>query len=166
MITFWLCAGLLCVAALAFVLVPLLGTARKQRDTHRLSVNVSLYRERVRELRMQHGRGTLDAARFEAGRVEAARDLLDDTQDPRPVMEAPLGRAVPLLMALSVPLLALLLYMHWGSPTPRAMARQPAGEAARHVALPEPLTGRAEIVVHPASGRASTEPKAVEKAPL
>lgn len=82
MTAFWLYAGLLFAAALAFILVPQLHLPRRRVDANRTRLNVGLYRERLRELETQHDTGTLDAVQLEAGRVEAARDLLDDAQGP------------------------------------------------------------------------------------
>ena len=114
MIAFWLYAGLLFAAALGFVLVPQLGLWRTPVDADRTRTNVDLYRERLRELEEQHRVGALDAAHLDLGRVEAARELLDDTQTAEHAVDFPLGRTIPLAAALSTPLLALALYLHWG----------------------------------------------------
>ncbi len=144
MIAFWLYAGLLFAAALAFILVPQLRLPRRRIDANRTRLNVGLYRERLRELETQHDAGTLDAAQLEAGRVEAARDLLDDAQDPERAAGASLGRTVPLVAALSTPLLGLVLYLHWGSLDQLMLARQPAGRPAQSI---ENITTRLEALL-------------------
>lgn len=133
MITFWFYAGLLFVAALAFILVPQLLAPRRRIDVNRTSMNVGLYRERLRELEVQHDAGSLDAAQMETARIEAARELLDDAQDAKRGVGAPLGRAIPLLAALCVPLLALGLYLHWGSLNLLVQARQDVSHTAQSI---------------------------------
>ena len=129
MTIFWLYAGLLFAAALAFILVPQLRLPRRRVDVNRTHLNVGLYRERLRELETQHGTDTLDAMQFEARRVEAVRNLLDDAQDPEHAAGTSLGRAIPLIAALSTPLLALVLYLHWGSLDQLVQARQHTGSS-------------------------------------
>jgi cytochrome c-type biogenesis protein CcmH len=133
MTIFWLYAGLLFAAALAFILVPQLRPPRRRIDASRTDLNVGLYRERLRELETQHGAGTLDAMQLEAGRIEAARNLLDDTQGQEHAAGASLGRTIPLVAALSVPLLALVLYLHWGSLDQLMQARQHAGSSIQSI---------------------------------
>jgi cytochrome c-type biogenesis protein CcmH len=152
MTAFWLYAGLLCAAALAFILVPQLHRPRKWVDANRTRLNVGLYRERLGELETQHDAGTLDAVQLEAGRVDAARDLLDDAQGPEHAAGVPLGRAVPLVAALSTPLLALVLYLHWGSLDQLMLARQHAGHSAQSI---EKMTARVEALL-------ATEPDSSE----
>ena len=144
MTTFWLYAGLLCLAALAFVLVPQLGSARRHVDANRTHLNVELYRERLLELETQHDTGMLDAVQLETGRIEVARDLLDDAQDPERAADVSLGRAVPLVAALSTPLLALVLYLHWGSQGELMLARQEDGQSAQSI---EKITTRLEALL-------------------
>lgn len=133
MTVFWLYAGLLFVAALSFILVPQLRRPRGRLDADRSGLNVSLYHERLRELKMQHSAGTLDWMQFEAGRIESARELLHDTQRLECAVGAPLGRIVPLIAALSAPLLGLALYLHWGSLDQVVKARQHPGRSAQSI---------------------------------
>lgn len=132
MTSFWLCAGLLLATALAFILVPQL---RRPRDfeANRASVNVDLYHERLRTLGMQHEYGTLSAAQLEAGRGEAARELLDDTQVGAHRNGARRRVIVPLIAALSMPPLALTMYLHWGAQDKLKEARQQRSVAAPNI---------------------------------
>ena len=115
MTAFWLAAGALLLAALAFLLIPLLRGRRAQAEEDRTALNVVLYQERVAELEAQHAAGALDAARLDSGRAEAARELLDDTDGQLRAARSPLGRWVPLTLALLVPVAGLGLYLHWGA---------------------------------------------------
>lgn len=115
MTDFWLAAGLLLLVAFAFLLIPVLRGRRAQSEEDRTSLNVALYEERLAELKAQHGVGVLTAEQLENGRAEAARELLADTEGAEAPRSVRLGRAVPLLATLLVPLLALGLYLHWGA---------------------------------------------------
>ncbi|TBV08216.1 c-type cytochrome biogenesis protein CcmI [Phytopseudomonas dryadis] len=116
MIDFWLSAGLLCLAALSFLLIPLLRGRKAQTEEDRTALNVTLYQERLAELQQQRLAGTLGEEQLASARDEAARELLADTEGADHVRPARrLGRALPLLAALLVPLLGVLLYSHWGA---------------------------------------------------
>ena len=115
MIAFWLAAGALLLAALAFLLIPTLRGRRAQAEEDRTALNVALYQERIAALDAQHAAGALDAAQLEAGRAEAGRELLADAEQGNAGARRSLGRWLPLSLALLVPLLALGLYLHWGA---------------------------------------------------
>ena len=115
MIDFWLAAGLLLLIALSFLLIPVLRGRRAQREEDRTALNVALYQERVAELQLQREEGVLTPEQFDTGRAEAARELLADTEGVAPGRVSNLGKAIPLLAAVMVPLLGLGLYLHFGS---------------------------------------------------
>lgn len=115
MIDFWLAAGLLLLVALSFLLIPVLRERRAQREEDRTALNVALYQERVAELQAQQAEGVLDVAQMDSGRAEAARELLADTEGVTPARVSRLGKPLPLLAAVLVPVLGLGLYMHFGA---------------------------------------------------
>nr|WP_298171726.1 c-type cytochrome biogenesis protein CcmI [uncultured Pseudomonas sp.] len=116
MIEFWLCAGLLLLVALAFLLLPVVRGRKAQAEEDRTALNVSLYQERLQELQSQHAAGALDDRQLQAGRDEAARELLADTEGAQgQSRQRVLGNKVPLTAALLMPLLAYGLYLHWGA---------------------------------------------------
>jgi cytochrome c-type biogenesis protein CcmH len=115
MIDFWLAAGLLLLIALSFLLIPVLRERRAQREEDRTALNVALYQERVAELQSQQAEGVLDAAQMDSGRAEAARELLADTEGVAAPRVSKLGKPLPLLAAVLVPVLGLGLYMHFGA---------------------------------------------------
>ncbi|MEV1905386.1 c-type cytochrome biogenesis protein CcmI [Pseudomonas aeruginosa] len=143
MIDFWLAAGLLLLAALAFLLIPLLRGRRAQAEEDRTALNVALYQERIAELAGQQAAGTLTAEQLENGRAEAARELLADTEGSGEERSSRLGRAVPLVAALLVPLVALGLYLHWGASDKVELAR----EFAQAPHSMEEMTARLERAV-------------------
>ncbi|WP_460929731.1 c-type cytochrome biogenesis protein CcmI [Pseudomonas sp. MC6] len=115
MIDFWLAAGLLLLVALSFLLIPVLRERRAQREEDRTALNVALYQERVAELQAQQAEGVLDAAQMDSGRAEAARELLADTEGVSAPRVSRLGKPLPLLAAVLVPVLGLGLYLHFGA---------------------------------------------------
>ena len=124
MIDFWLAAVVLLLVALAFLLLPVLRGRRAQREEDRTALNVALYEERLAELNAQYVAGTLNDEQFAAGKAEAARELLIDTEGADQQRNARLGRAAPLLAAMLVPVLGLGLYMYWGASDKLQLARQ------------------------------------------
>lgn len=143
MIDFWIAAGALLLVALAFLLLPILRGRRAQAEEDRTALNVALYEERLAELAAQHAAGTLSAELMEAGRADAARELLDDTEGSDTPRVARLGRSVPVAVAVLVPIIAYGLYMHWGSSDKLELARQ-FSEQPRTI---EEMTARLEKAV-------------------
>ena len=95
MIEFWLSAGLLLLAALSFLLLPILRGRRRQQEEDRTALNVALYQERVAELAAQQAAGVLDEAQMAKGRDEAARELLAVERPPLPVWDVQTAPALP-----------------------------------------------------------------------
>lgn len=115
MTDFWLAAGLLLLVALSFLLIPVLRGRRAQSEEDRTALNVALYQERLAELQSQQEEGVLSAAQMDSGRAEAARELLADTEGADVPRSSRLGKPLPLLAAVLVPLLGLGLYLHFGA---------------------------------------------------
>jgi cytochrome c-type biogenesis protein CcmH len=116
MIEFWLSAGLLLLAALGFLLIPVLRGRKAQAEEDRTALNVSLYQERLQELENQRQAGTLSEEQWQNGRAEAGRELLADTEGAESKARVGvLGSKVPLTAALLMPLLGYGLYLYWGA---------------------------------------------------
>lgn len=133
MIDFWLAAGLLLLVAMSFLLIPVLRVRRAQSEEDRTALNVALYQERVAELQTQQAEGVLSAEQLDSGRSEAARELLADTEGAEPLRASRLGKTLPLLAALLVPVLGLGLYLHFGASDKVELTRefsQPPGSIA------------------------------------
>ena len=124
MTDFWIAASALLLVALAFLLLPILRGRRAQAEEDRTALNVALYEERLAELTAQHAAGTLGDAHLGPGGPAAARGLLEDTENSDSPKIAKLGRSVPLIAAVLVPLVGYGLYMHWGASDKVQMARQ------------------------------------------
>jgi cytochrome c-type biogenesis protein CcmH len=116
MIEFWLCAGLLLLTALAFLLLPVVRGRGAQAEEDRTALNVTLYQEHLQELQAQHASGALNDAQLQQGRDEAARELLGDTEgSEKQRRTSVLGSKIPFAVALLMPVLGYFLYMHWGA---------------------------------------------------
>lgn len=143
MIDFWMAVGLLLLVALSFLLIPVLRGLRTLPEEDREAVNVGLYQERLAELQAQHDQGVLSAAQMESGRAEAGRELLADTDGAGSVQKAGLGKPLPLLAAVLVPLIGLGLYLHLGSSDKVELTR----EFAQPPTSLADVTGRLERTV-------------------
>ena len=143
MIDFWLPAGLLLLTALAFLLIPVLRIRKLQAEEDRTALNVTLYQERLQELEAQRQAGVLDDAQMQAGRAEAARELLDDTEGVQR-RSGVLGGKIPLVSALLVPVLGVALYLHWGALDQVEQTRQLAAMQPQSI---EEMTARLEQTV-------------------
>jgi len=115
MTQFWIYSVLLLLVALLLLLWPVLRGRKNQTEEDRTALNIALYEEHLVELEEQHESGALTAEQLAEGRLEASRELLDDTDVGPPAQSANLGNVVPLIVALLLPLAGLGLYMHWGS---------------------------------------------------
>ena len=115
MTQFWIYAVLLLLLALLLLLVPVLRGRKDQAEEDRTALNIALYEEHIAELEAQYAGGAMTAEQLAEGRIEADRELLDDTDVGRPKQSANLGRALPLIAALLLPVAGLGLYFVWGS---------------------------------------------------
>lgn len=136
MSVFPILAGLLLACAMAFVLVPLTRSRRTSGIAHVThdSVNVSVYRDQLRELAVDLNAGTITQERHDEAVREIERRLLEDT-DPKPEtaeLHAGSGRAA-LFVGMAVPFLAAVVYFMVGTPQalllPAQTAAAPGSEA-------------------------------------
>jgi len=134
MLDFWLAAGLLVLLAVAVVLLPLLPRLPVKpapQNNSRERANLALYQEHLAELRSQ----SLAPVQLSQAEAEAARALLEDNpSSPSPATHNT-GRALILLGAALLPLLAFALYFHWGASAPLALTRELAEPPANVQAM-------------------------------
>jgi cytochrome c-type biogenesis protein CcmH len=115
MIVLWLIGGALALGVLAWVLRPLLLSASSGRLS-RSAVNVSVYRDQLRELEGDLAAGTLAREDYERARAELERRLLEDVSKPDPAVAPASGRGTALAVAIGIPILAAALYFTVGNP--------------------------------------------------
>lgn len=140
MITFWLIGAALAVAALAYVLRPLLrgkaGVLLSRREA-----NVSIYRDQLRELEADLASGAVSKADYERSRVELEARLLEDVTAADTAVTRSGGRKAALALALAVPLVAFAVYYLTGDP--RGLhPHQAEADAAQFEAMVERLAGK------------------------
>jgi cytochrome c-type biogenesis protein CcmH len=139
MTLFWILAAVLIAGALLFVLPPLIRQSRNAgvaADPNN-ALNIAVYRDQQRELEADRSAGTLNDEQYERARLELERRLLDDVgADPSPAAKAPLMSRVPaIIVALTVPLMAVGLYFAVGSPhalAPVALPKDAADSVTPH----------------------------------
>jgi cytochrome c-type biogenesis protein CcmH len=161
MSAFPIVAGLLLACAMAFLLVPLTRTRRTPSAITREGVNVSVYRDQLRELAADLAAGSITQARHDEAVSEIERRLLEDTGTPAAagLDAAPgrgAGRAV-LVVAMAVPFLAATLYFTVGTPRallPDMQAAAPAGGEAHG-----PTEQQVEAMIERLAARLAAEPE-------
>ncbi|MBA2410033.1 MAG: c-type cytochrome biogenesis protein CcmI [Gammaproteobacteria bacterium] len=119
MIVFWIVAGLLMIAALSFVLPPLLpGRGESADGPTRSEINRALYRQRLIELQRDVDNDLLTQEQFERARLDLERELLAEvTEDSVPLARSSGGGAgwTAALVGIAVPLLAVLFYFQFNT---------------------------------------------------
>jgi cytochrome c-type biogenesis protein CcmH len=114
----WLILAALTAFVLFAVLRPLAATGEGERAPE--AFDTAVYRDQLKEVESDRARGLIGDAEAEAARIEIARRLLAaDSQARKPGVAMTGGtraRAALIGIALALPLLALGLYLFYGSP--------------------------------------------------
>jgi cytochrome c-type biogenesis protein CcmH len=114
----WVILACLTAIALLVLLRPLAGAAAKDRA--RDAFDAAVYRDQLGEIESDRARGLIGQAEAEAARIEVARRLLRaDSKERVPDRAAKSSgakTAATVGVALALPLLALGLYLVYGSP--------------------------------------------------
>ncbi len=112
--SFWIIAIALLALALAILLLPLLRSARVQRDDQRQQQNIQIAREKKELLEAQLADGEIDQAGFDSAYLDLQNALAlelsrDETGDPQAR-----GRWMAVLVMLAVPAASVVLYLMLG----------------------------------------------------
>ncbi len=114
----WIILGCLTAVVLFVLLRPLLGA--RGREDAREAFNAAVYRDQLGEIDADRARGLIGESEAEAARLEIARRLLQaDSKERSAPSERASGspaRSAMIVVATLVPLLALGLYLLYGSP--------------------------------------------------
>ena len=111
MSAFLISAALLAAVALGVLLRPLRRTSGAARE----ALNVSVYRDQLRELEADRKAGTVSAEDYERSKAEIERRLLEDVSVSEKVKTSGGSRAV-IAAAIAAPLLAAAVYWAVGNP--------------------------------------------------
>ena len=139
MIGFFIVAALLLIAALVFVLPPLIGKRLRRGEVSHGETNLSIYRDQLRELDNDLSNGTLDRQQYESARHEIERRVLDESGDEA----ASTAQAAPMwtlaiAIAVVIPIAAIGFYLGLGNPVALDAQRTAApGGSGGHELTPE-----------------------------
>ena len=144
------------VIALAWLLWPLLRTSQRA-TVERHVANATIYRDQFADLDADLKRGSISEAQYAEAKAELERRLLDEARaEAAPVSGSRGGRAPAVVIALSVPVLAGLLYWKLGAPDAFSPIATPVESAHQLTA------GQVEEMVQQLSARLQREPDNVE----
>ena len=119
MTTFWVIAGLMIAGAMLFIVPPLLGRSRSLAPASRSEVNLSIYRDQLRELDADLAAGTLSKEQYQSARSELEGRVLEDSgTTAEAVSAAPpsSGRWWAIAAVIAIPILTVSLYLMLGKP--------------------------------------------------
>ena len=138
MTPFLIISGLFGIAALSFVVMPLL----RRRGANRVSrsgLNLAVYRDQLRELDADVRAGTLSAEQYEKAKQELEARMLEDVDAGDVAANAPKPeRITAIMLGLALPLCAVALYLVVGNPA--ALTPEVANSSA-HAVTPQQLEG-------------------------
>ncbi|MGH8503872.1 MAG: c-type cytochrome biogenesis protein CcmI [Gammaproteobacteria bacterium] len=140
MTLFWIVAGLLIVAALCFVLPPLLNRRGDAAGPTRVEVNRALYRQRLAELRRDVDNDLLTRAQYERARLDLERELLAEvSEDTAPAARPARGgaRMTAALVGIALPALAVLFYLRFSTGFDALDASRPQADPGRQPSIDE-----------------------------
>lgn len=129
MTVFVLIAVAMAVAAVVWMLPPLLRRRSADGGVERAASNLAVYRDQLAELDADLSSGTLSAAQYEQAKLEIERRVLDEVGGegaPAPRVSRSARRTAAVL-AVTIPLCAASLYWLLGNPD--ALSPQRAGVA-------------------------------------
>jgi cytochrome c-type biogenesis protein CcmH len=145
MTLFWVMAALMIGLVLAFQLPPLLrNRAGAGSPVSRAASNLAVFRDQLAELEADLAAGTIDRGQCEAARADLQRGLLEDVGGPSAVASAAVKRssATVIAVAITVPLLSVLLYLGVGNLNGLEPAkRQASAQGAPHDLSSEQMEG-------------------------
>lgn len=158
MTTFLIVGGLLIAGALLFILPPLLRKPSAQRVS-RKAVNITLYRDQIKELDTDLQSGTLSAEHYEKAKRELEARLIDDVDTDDVIADRPLhGRVSAITLGLALPLFAIALYLAVGNPQALVPGQGKTASGAGHEVTAEQI----EEMVQRLAARLQSNPDNVE----
>jgi len=114
MMIFWLVAALLIVAALLFLLPPLTKARSSEDALARDELNLTIFKDQMKELEADLEAGVLTAGQYEVAREDLERDFLRGSGEEAGATggqaDRIIGRAAAVVILVLVPVLAVSLY--------------------------------------------------------
>lgn len=142
---FVVAVGLLTLAVLALLLVPLLLKERKQPTGTSGDLSIAVLRDQLGDLEDQRQAGLLDPSVYAEEQAELERRALQDgTAGREPTLQSTSRkRALAVVIGVAVPALAFGLYAVLGSPDALKPQVQSADAAGSHSLSPQQIQGMA-----------------------
>ncbi len=147
MTLFWLICAAFVAISLAFVVPPLLASARKDSGDENEEANVEVYRDQISELEADLQNGIISAEQYQQDRDEIERRLLSDvaavsSKESNPAAARPATRGLVYAIALALPVIALVFYLRIG--TPAAITGMTASQVSPATATARPNAPRSQ----------------------
>ena len=152
MIAFWTIGAVIAAVALLLLLRPLLSS-RSGQALSRRDVNVSIYRDQLRELQSDLAAGKLAQADYDRARGELEARLLEDVAVPDASPARRGTRPAVLFLVTGLPVAALGLYLVIGSPAALSPQADP------HAAV---SAGQIEAMVERLAAKMRANPQDIE----
>lgn len=176
MVVFWIIAAFLFLAAMLFVLPPLLSRKVIDQVIEHDELNVSIYKDQLAELERDNNNGVITLEYYERTKQEVERRLLQDVEDVNKngggsivqTTTEPSGRPLVIALAVLIPLFSILLYMDLGSPTavtgvPPVVAAAEEGSDTGSASVEHPDTGaQVEAMVNQLAASLEENPDDIE----
>jgi cytochrome c-type biogenesis protein CcmH len=149
-IAFVVVAAAMLLAALAWILVPLLQR-RQDASIGREASNLAILRDARAELEADLGNGTISAEQYEISRAELERRVLEETRSAEGEAATPhrSGALTAALIAAVLPIAAVVLYLVLGTPSalvPDAARSAAAPDDQQHATSPQQIEAMIEQV--------------------
>jgi cytochrome c-type biogenesis protein CcmH len=119
MMMFWLLAAVMMAVALLIILPVLLRVRADQQliiGGGASQPNLTILREQLAQLQVQRDAGALDQRQYDEARGDIERRVLNEESAVERPTRTARARTTAVLLALSMPVLALTLYLRVGSP--------------------------------------------------
>ena len=162
MLIFWLIVAVLIAVSLLVLLPPLLRRGNNSISATHSEVNLSVYRDQLRELDADLATGTLNKVQYQNARSDLESRVLEDSGAAEivtaPSTDSRWGNASIAALVISIPLLAVSLYFMLGTPAGLKPQIPTAAIDEAHPATPEQF----EAMVTWLAERLKTEPDNAE----
>ncbi len=143
MIIFWVVVVIMVVGVLLLLAVPLLGLGKRPLSATRAEANLSVYRDQLRELDAELAATTLDQAQYRTARGDLESRVLEDAGSTVSAAASVAGKRLPktaiAALAVTIPVVAVVLYLALG--TPAGLEPQPQTQelGAEHSITPQQI---------------------------
>ncbi len=147
MMIFWLVCAAFVGIGLAFVLPPLLqrpGKETEPADTSSKEANVEVYRDQLAELESERNSGLVSDEQYQQDRQEYEQRLLEDVaaiEQPAPNKSSSNSRNLAYILAIVLPVVAVVFYLRVGHPSALSATPAPVGRSMAGAPQSPPAEG-------------------------